>query len=231
MELELLEQSVEENTLNHDILKTRQRAERDSFTPNLSIRVHRALSWLKKSEQCEDDDSRFTFLWIAFNAAYAQEWSQCSAIPEKDRYQTFIDKLVSIDKAGKLQHLVWDEYSGPIRCILENEFILQAFWEFKSGRLQEQEWRTKLRTAKQAANHALANTDTSKVLSIVFTRLYTLRNQIIHGGSTFGSSANRSQLRDCTNFLQKVIPIVIYLMMDGKNEVWGDPVYPLVNSM
>ena len=51
-------------------LKARHRAERDSQHPNLSLRVHRALSWLQRAEQLADDaDGRFIFLWIAFNAA------------------------------------------------------------------------------------------------------------------------------------------------------------------
>lgn len=57
----------------HKELKARQRAERDSYPENLSLRVHRALSWLDRAEQDDDPDSRFIFLWIAFNAAYATD--------------------------------------------------------------------------------------------------------------------------------------------------------------
>jgi hypothetical protein len=55
-------------------LKERRRAERDVYCLNLSLRVHRTLSWLTRAEQLSDDpDGRFIFLWIAFNAAYAME--------------------------------------------------------------------------------------------------------------------------------------------------------------
>ncbi len=38
--------------------------------------VYRALSWLNCAEQHEDDlDSKFIFLWVSFNAAYAHEMS------------------------------------------------------------------------------------------------------------------------------------------------------------
>ena len=47
-------------------LKNKQRQIRSGFSENLALRVHRALSWLDKSEQCADDkDSQFVFLWIA----------------------------------------------------------------------------------------------------------------------------------------------------------------------
>ena len=49
----------------HKELKARQRAERDSYPENLSLRVHRALSWLDRVEQDDDPESRFIFLWIA----------------------------------------------------------------------------------------------------------------------------------------------------------------------
>ena len=58
---------------SHSLLKARQRRERDTWPDNLSIRVHRSLSWLQRSELCEDYDGTFLFSWISFNAAYAQE--------------------------------------------------------------------------------------------------------------------------------------------------------------
>ena len=51
-------------------LKQRHRQEWDSQPVNRSLRLHRALSWLNRAEQVKDDDGRFIFLWIAFNAAY-----------------------------------------------------------------------------------------------------------------------------------------------------------------
>ena len=57
----------------HEQLKTRQRKERDAYPPNLSLRVHRALSWLDRAEQLAGDlDGQFIMLWIAFNAALAR---------------------------------------------------------------------------------------------------------------------------------------------------------------
>jgi hypothetical protein len=57
--------------IDYNTLKNRQRQERDNYPDNLGLRVHRALSWLNRAEQEGDPDSRFIFLWIAFNAAYA----------------------------------------------------------------------------------------------------------------------------------------------------------------
>ena len=59
--------------LEHSALKQRHRLVRNGHPTNLTLRIHRALSWLHRAEQSEDMDGKFIFLWIAFNAAYAQE--------------------------------------------------------------------------------------------------------------------------------------------------------------
>ena len=39
-----------------------------------TLRMHRALSWLQRADAAgDDDDVAFVCLWIAFNAAYAQD--------------------------------------------------------------------------------------------------------------------------------------------------------------
>lgn len=51
-------------------LKQKQRAIREGFPQPLSLRVHRALSWLGRSEaETSDADVRFILLWVGFNSA------------------------------------------------------------------------------------------------------------------------------------------------------------------
>ncbi|SBT15084.1 HEPN domain-containing protein [Vibrio celticus] len=209
-------------------LKDRQRRERNSFPQALSLRVHRALSWLKKAEMSEDNDSKFIFLWIAFNAAYAQDFTYKVEYGERGIYQEFLSKIVKLDKKEQLSEIVWSEYTSSIRLILNNEYILQSFWKHQSGSISQEEWQKERATAKAASNKALSDNDTATILSIIFSRLYTLRNQLMHGGATYDSSANRDQIRDCTVLLNSLVPVIIGIMMDGKNEIWGDAFYPLV---
>lgn len=60
------------SSLEHSALKQRHRLVRDEHSTNLTLRIHRALSWLNRAEQSEDMDGKFIFFWLAFNAAYAQ---------------------------------------------------------------------------------------------------------------------------------------------------------------
>ncbi|RLA22129.1 MAG: hypothetical protein DRQ65_06640 [Gammaproteobacteria bacterium] len=215
-------------TCFYPTLKERQRKERDSYPINVGLRIHRSLSWLNRAEQCENDnDAEFIFLWIAFNAAYADEFSS-REFTATGTFRQFISKLDDLDKGGQLNDLVWSEFSSGIRVLLDNRFVFQGFWDFHSQKISEAEWRDRFSKAKKSANWALANRDTPALLVIIFSRLYTLRNQLIHGGATWNSQVNRDQVRDCANFLRKLVPLVIEIMMDNTAVLWGDPSYPVV---
>jgi hypothetical protein len=72
--------------------------------------------------------------------------------------------------------------------------------------------------------------NTVRVLSILFDRLYVLRNQVLHGGATWNSSVNRNQVRDGARILGFLVPVFIDLMMDHPDEDWGAPHYPVVEA-
>lgn len=57
-----------------------------------------------------------------------------------------------------------------------------------------------------------------------------LRNQIVHGGATWNGSMNRDQVRDCVAILSELVPLVIELMMDNPNTLWGDANFPPVEE-
>ena len=217
--------------LDHATLKTRQRTERADYPTNMGLRVHRALSWLDRAERSEDDvDARFIFLWIAFNAAYANEIGDQERSSEQQVFEYFLQKLVDLDRNQTLYNLIWTEFSKSIRLLLDNRFVYQPFWDFHNGKVSEEHWQTSFTNAKVAANKALATRRTTQVLSIILARMYTLRNQLIHGGATWNSSVNRDQLRDCSAFLGKLVPFIIQLMMDNPHVLWGDACYPVVEQ-
>ncbi|MEH6592654.1 MAG: hypothetical protein V7746_20475 [Halioglobus sp.] len=219
-----------DSTQDYATLKNRQRSERDGWSTNLALRVHRALSWLQRAELCEDEDGRFIFLWIAFNAAYANDIDDRERDPEQKVFNRFLSKLEQLDNGNVLYELIWQEFSKSVRLLLKNQYVYQPFWDYHNGLLIEEEWKTRFDRANVSANKALAANQTASVLAIVLARMYTLRNQLIHGGATWNSSVNREQLRDCTAFLGKLVPFVITLMMDNPNTLWGDACYPVIEA-
>lgn len=214
--------------LTHEVLKERQRKERDTHPEALALRVHRALSWLHRAEQCTDEDGRFVFLWIAFNAAYANELGEQRML-EGEKFNSYLARLVGLDENQQLYDLVWQRYSGAIRVLLDNPYVYQPFWDHRNGLAVGDNWESRFSAAKRFANMALASKDTASVLAVVFNRLYTLRNQLIHGGATWNSSMNRSQLRDANAILGELVPVIIGIMMDHAGLVWGEASYPPVS--
>lgn len=209
------------------VLKTRQRAEREQHPEGLALRVHRALSWLNRAEQCEDDDGRFIFLWIAFNAAYANELGD-QKITEGALFNEFLNRLVRLDAHEQLAQLIWQQYPGAIRVLLDNPYIYQPYWNFLNQQAGFSDWQARFTHANQLAHQALAHNQTGKVLQVVFSRLYTLRNQLVHGGATCGGSVNREQLRDANRIMGELVPIVITIMLDNARAHWGDACYPVI---
>lgn len=75
---------------------------------------------------------------------------------------------------------------------------------------------------------AVMNNQTQVVLSIVFDRLYVLRNQLVHGGATWNSQVNRGQVSDGARILGTLVPIIIGLMIDHPELDFGEILYPVV---
>lgn len=210
-------------------LKARQRDERDGYPPALALRVHRALSWLSRAEQCgDDDDARFIFLWISFNAAYAQQFGVDERAPEAAKASAFIEKMVSLDVHNQLHALLWEAFPGSVRLLLDNQYVFQLFWDVQIQGGEDTEWRLKFEQANNAALRALGKGDTATLLGVVLVRLYTLRNQLVHGGATWNSSVNREQVRDCSRLMGQLVPAVIEIMMNHPETLWGDACYPVV---
>lgn len=214
--------------MNYTQLKIRHRQLRDQAPTNLALRVHRALSWLQRAEMAEDEDGQFIFLWIAFNAAYACEIEHNSRLSEQSTFRNFLEKLCLLDTDKSIDKLVWQEFSGSIRVLLDTPYVLQGYWDYHNQRITEQEWKNQLSTGKKMASQALCSGNTPMLLGVIFNRLYTLRNQLIHGGATWNSQVNRKQLHDCVGLLHKLIPQIISLMMEHPETLWGDACYPVV---
>ena len=215
---------------SHAFLKQRHRLVREGHPVPLTLRIHRALSWLHRAEMADDVDGKFIFLWIAFNAAYAQEIVDSERASDKATFTAFLEKLCELDRSKRIHHLIWTEFAGSIRVLLDNPYVFAGFWEFHRGRLTEAEWVSSFEAAKKVAQKALASNNAPLLLSVVFSRLYILRNQMIHGGSTWNGKVNREQLRDCASFLGKLVPVIIDVMMDNPDTLWGEAVYPVIGA-
>lgn len=214
--------------VSHPKLKSYQREHRDNWNQGLSLRVHRALSWLDRAEQERekgDLDAEFLFLWISFNAAYASEYTHDQRLQQRDAFAKFFARIFDYDEQRQLYQVIWQHYPTKIRTLMDNPYVFQPFWDCASGRNPADSWQDAFASAKRAGHQALAEGNVVTSLSIIMDRLYTLRNQLVHGGATWNGSLNREQLRDACGILGSLLPIVILLMMQHGTEVWGDAAY------
>lgn len=82
---------------------------------------------------------------------------------------------------------MFNEFSGPIRTLIDNRFVFEPFWTALREHDPSNRWEASFAGSRKAAMAAVLGQDTSTVLSIVFDRLYVLRNQLVHGGATWNS--------------------------------------------
>ena len=203
-------------------------------------RMRRAWSWLNLSKKSESDDEKFIFLWIAFNAVYGTELPDTSdddRITERDRLADFVNKIVERDRERAIENMLWDTFSGPVRVLLENKFVFSPFWSWvqKRERPGGKDWKSQFKERKRRVFEALGRHDVSRVLEEVLARLYVLRNQIIHGGTTFADGWGRDQLRDGRRIMETIMPLILQIMQDdidksSDSNVWGSLNYPRVGE-
>ena len=205
---------------------------RENFNEDFRLRIHRSLSWLQRAEQAQQEqdlDSQFIYLWISFNAAYAKDLGAGLRSADKGAFVQFIYRICHLDKEQKIYYTVWNTFSGSIRILLNNQFTFQPFWDYHNGLITEQNWIASFEKNRKKALEALTQKDTPEILIAVFNHLYTLRNQIMHGGATFNSTINRSQLKDACNILSTLIPEMLKVMLQNPDDkTWGKPFYPVV---
>ena len=68
-------------------------------------------------------------------------------------------------------------------------------------------------------------------MNIIFDRLYVVRNQIIHGGATWGTGRNREQVRDGARIMALLVPVFVELIESNPKDInWDPPGYSLVGE-
>lgn len=215
--------------ITSDTLKARHRLVRDDQPEGLRVRIHRAISWLARAEQEVDDpDAAFIFLWIALNAAYAHEFG----FEERELVQIrrFIAVLVEHDLEQRLHTVLFRQFSGPIRTLIDNKFVYEPFWRALREHDGSGRWEQQFSDSREIAVRAVLEKRVDVLLQVILDRLYMLRNQLMHGGTTWASSVNRAQLRDGVAILGTLVPVILTLMVEMKDADLGQEVFPTLGN-
>ena len=214
-------------------------------------RVRRAESWLKRSEELakkEDGDTftyeRFVFLWIALNAAYEDrgKTGEDSDDREIDKIKHFLKKTRKRGFNQSIRSSLWKKCSDPIRLVMKNHYVYRSFWRWvengytswEDGFEAENE---KIESILGKNPEELSGDEIQEALMKVFERLYQLRNQIVHGGSTCASKRDESfgwsQVDAGCQIMSLLVPTILQIVRDeiDKNDdslTWGKVAYPRV---
>ena len=211
-----------------DLQALSRRLKSDPLTPeSTNVRLYRSVSWLIcASEQSKHPDLVFVSHWIAFNALYAADADSVTPTAERERFRIFIRKLVSHDEYNRIYSILWEKYSGPLRVLIDNKYLFKNFWDHQRGLTAG--WEQSFQRANEAAMHHLNERRVADFLEIVLDRLYILRNQLIHGASTFRSSVNRESVKTGNRVLELLVPVFVDIMMKNPGEDWGAIHFPVV---
>ncbi len=223
------------NAMNATELQNQQRTLRDSLPETLSVRLWRASSWLACAETQQDNpDLQFISLWIAFNACYSVDEEKPQQTGERETFQRFAYKLSKHDEQKKIFNCLWQTYSGPIRTLIENQYVFAPFWEaqrlLSQNKTDDTDWKNRFDKSSKSAMHFLMDKKVPELLGVVLDRLYVLRNQLMHGGATWNSRVNRQQAKDGCRIMLSLMPIIIQTMMEASTEQWGEIYYPVVSN-
>ena len=208
-------------------LRERHRALRGQQSDALATRLHRAISWLQRaSADNSDDDTRFIHLWISLNAVYASDFDFEDS--ERARAVRFLARVVDADEEGRLHAVLFRQFPGPIRTLIDSPYVFAPFWRALRDHDPSERWKERFDASRKAAMTALLEKRTVGLLSIVLVRLYVLRNQLVHGGATWDSQVNRAQLRDGCAILGTLVPAILQILLDASG-FDDDPIaYPVI---
>lgn len=208
-------------------LKQQLCEQREGMAQNHATRLHRALSWLLCAQKYEqDDDLAFITLWISFNACYSVD-EHSESLGDRATFRDFIERLCKQDSEGKIYDLLWMNYSGFVRSVINNQFLFAPFWV--SHHVGNDHWQSAFEQSQRKAMQALANRQVSHLLRLVLDRLYVMRNQMVHGGATYNSKVNREQVKSSRRLLAELLPVIVQIMLHDHEADWGKIRYPVVN--
>lgn len=208
----------------------------DEPLESFSVRLRRTDTWMGRAaaaRRADDPDLVFILYWIAFNAAYARDIARDFSDErrtERGAFEKFLGTLLSLDGAKAIEGVLWGSLHDTVTSLLKNEYLFMPFWDHTHGQRGSGRWKSRFADAQCRLQSKLRKRDTKGVLITLFRRLYTLRNQLVHGGARWGSSFNRDSVRDGARVMERLAPILVGIMRDNPGDCpssrWGVPMYP-----
>jgi len=197
------------------------------FSDGFNLRIQRALSWLKKAIELENDhDLQFLSLWISLNALYGRETEE--PLHQQD-LEHFFRQICAQDKEKRIRLILWERHSASLQALLDNSYMTPHFWNYQHGKISLTDCREAVGQERQEAQDALEHQKELDLLIILFHRLSTLHQQIQQGGVSYASVLNRKQMQDSCLLLSALLHAFLYILLESAGVIdGGKPFYPVV---
>lgn len=219
--------------LDIDRLRRLWKPRRDAYAKALlyegvRIRVHRALTWLAFAERCgaDDLDARLIAQWIALNSLYGRwDGNAGSPMPDRESLREFTVQVLAHDHDG-LVAAVLGAHGKLALSLFEDRYLCRHFWEEPTAPRGRQRNREAAWGSATAREH-LREGRHAPVLARVLDRVHFVRNQLVHGGSSYNGRLNRAAVRRSSQMMEHLLACFLQVIMEhGYMDDWGELCYP-----
>ena len=175
--------------------------------------------------------AQFVFWWIAFEAGYAQEGAQGEASGSRRDMNVFIRRAMRRGIREESWSGALDKLKESAAALIDLPPASQRYW--CRGRMSPAAWEEEFRgetekvrneLKRAAAGHHGSVPDVLKFL--MGKRLYVVRNQIFHGGSSLDGSYGRPQVELGAELLSALVPKFHRTISCHREVDWGPVPYP-----
>ncbi len=203
---------------------------------SLQERLQRAESWLTAATAIPATQSHETFLFlsIALQCLMSRRRFEGDKQQVKDDLQQFLKKILAFHSLDQQQGgAILKKATAACRqdgaVLIRDRFLKDAYWRRAQPSPQLQQ------RLVQESLHALSRVvegDYRTFLSLSLNRIIILRNQIMHGCSTYGAKSHgRSSLARGVKFLTVLVPAFHQLaFLYGHHGKWEPVPYPRLGS-
>jgi hypothetical protein len=224
--------------LDIDRLRRLWKPRRDAYAKahlyeGVRIRVHRAITWLEHAARCDparDLDARLVAQWVALNSLYGQ-WDPKAGTPRGDRdsLRQFTDQVLMHDHDALLP-AVLRTHAKLALSLFEDRYLCRHFWEEPTQPRGRDRNRGSAPAAASARDQLAAGRHQA-FLHRLLDRVHFVRNQLVHGGSTYNGQLNRTAVRRASTMMEHLLACFLQIIMEhGYVDDWGELCYPPITD-
>lgn len=199
-------------------------------------RLRRAQLWLQRAQEEERRGAeKLMFFWVAFEAMFARHKRYTGDSDKKSHraMNNFIEAAVQSGGAHIGVKEVIKNNKGEIKRIINLRYTAPDFWtRHDASKKTPEEWEAQHQREKEGLKKGLELRnlhDCVRVMKGLFGRLYSVRNQIFHGGHSLGGqSQGREQVKWALHLLEQFIPVFLDALQKHPHIAKGEPPFPRV---